>query len=338
MKNEGISVIVCCYNSTSRIEPTLQHILQQETDGSFNWEIIVIDNNSTDGTAQFAKKLLAEAETPVSNRVVFEPKPGLSNARNKGFEEATYNIVLMVDDDNSLCSDYLQGIWNAFKKNASAGMVGGLGIAALEATAPAWFWEYDYCYAIGPQSNNGKAIEHLYGAGLALRMDVMEKIRGAGFTGLLSDRIGKTLMSGGDTELCYAFRMAGYELVFNPEIFFMHHLPKGRVNWRYLRRLFYGFGQTKAYLDIYTSCLAGREMPENGRLPFWFNRAVYLANNAKSDLTILLLGAFFNLEGNDRLLKALARLGQVKRIVQLNTAYISLFSKIHLLKKHLNKG
>lgn len=337
MKNEGISVIVCCYNSTSRIEPTLQHLLKQKTDGSFNWEVIVIDNNSTDDTALFAEKLLAKAENPVSNRVVFEPKPGLSNARNKGFEEATYNIVLMVDDDNSLCPDYLQGIWKAFKKNPNAGMVGGLGIAALETAVPVWFSKYDYCYAIGSQSNNGNAIEHLYGAGLALRIDVLEKIRNAGFTSLLSDRIGDSLMSGGDTELCFACRMAGFELVYVPEITFQHHLPAGRITWKYLRRLFSGFGHTKAYMDVYTSAVAERALPKEGKLPFWLNRAIFLGKNLLPEIPILIKSNFAEMEGNDQLLTALAKLGQLQRILSLRSDYLKMFEQVYTLRDRLKQ-
>lgn len=334
-KRVGISVVVCCYNSAARIGLTLGHLFLQETDDSFKWEIIVVDNNSSDGTAKMAENLLLQSDVPISKRVVFEPKPGLSSARHKGFNEAMYNIVLMVDDDNSLCKDYLQGIWDSFRNNPLAGMVGGLGVAALETTAPPWFLKYDYCYAIGPQSNEGKPIEYLYGAGLALRMDVFKEVTDAGFYSLLSDRVGNNLMSGGDTELCFAFRMAGYELIYNPNISFQHHLSPSRLNWHYLRKLFIGFGQTKAYMDIYTSAIAGRKLPKQGMLPFWLDRVIYLSKNLIPEVPILICSNLTSMEGSSRVLESLAKLGHIKQIVYLGGGYLRMYEQVYSLRDRL---
>ena len=332
MKAAGISVIVCCFNSEARIELTLRHLLKQELSSDLNWEIIVIDNRSTDDTAKLATHLLSEHAGSIDWKVVNENEPGLSNARNKGFEEARFNIVLMVDDDNSLAPDYVQGIWNSFQQNPNAGMVGGTGIAALESEPPAWFKQYEYCYAIGPQSDGKQQVEHLYGAGLALRMDLLEKLRNAGFRSLLSDRVGNSLMSGGDTELCFAFRLAGYELVHRSDLTFAHHLPSARVNWKYLRRLFSGFGHTKAYLEVYTSAVSCRPIPTQGKLPFWLDRAIYLGKNLIPDLPVLLFGLFLPMEGNKKLLTALAKLGQIRRIVTLKTEYYAMFKQVYSLR------
>ncbi len=335
MKQLGISVIVCCFNSARRIELTLRHLLDQELSSDLDWEIIVIDNRSTDGTAKQASDFLSEQSGSIGWKVVQETEPGLSNARNKGFEEARFNIVLMVDDDNSLASDYVQGIWNSFQDNAKVGMVGGTGIAALESEPPAWFKQYDFCYAIGPQSEGDQTVEHLYGAGLALRMDVLEALRQAGFQSLLSDRVGNSLMSGGDTELCFAFRLAGYELLHRPDLTFKHHLPLARVNWKYLRRLFSGFGHTKAYMEIYTAAVSGKPVPTEGRLPFWLDRSIYLGKNLIPDLPLLLLGSIAPMEGNGKLLTALAKLGQIKRIFALRSEYLLMFKKVYALRDSL---
>jgi glycosyltransferase involved in cell wall biosynthesis len=332
MKAAGISVIVCCFNSAARIELTLRHLLNQELNTGLNWEIIVIDNRSTDDTANLATELLQDQAGPIDWKVVNENEPGLTNARNKGFEEARFNIVLMVDDDNSLAPDYVQGIWNSFQNNPKVGMVGGTGIAALESEPPAWFKQYDYCYAIGPQSDGKQPVEHLYGAGLALRMDLLEKLRNAGFRSLLTDRVGNSLMSGGDTELCFAFRLAGYELVHRHDLTFTHHLPSARVNWKYLRRLFSGFGHTKAYMELYTSAVSGRPFPTQGKLPFWLDRAIYLGKNLIPDLPILLLGSFIPMEGNGKLLKALAKLAQIRRIMTIKAEYYDMFKQVYSLR------
>lgn len=335
MKSDGLSVIVCCYNSSGRIRLTLEHLSTQQVDAFLNWEIIIIDNNSKDDTANTAEKFLSEKVGSPSWKIVFEPNPGLSNARNKGFEEAKYNIVLMVDDDNSLAPNYVQGIWDTFKDNPHAGMVGGLGIAALESAAPKWFEKFDYCYAVGPQTEKGLEVEHLYGAGLALRMDVLENIRQAGFKSLLSDRTGSNLMSGGDTELCLAYRMAGFKLIAVNELTFKHHLPAERVNWKYLRRLFFGFGQTKARLDIYSSIMAERPIRPKGKFPAWFDRVYYLAKNLINDLPILAASMLLKMEGNGKLLSAIGKLGQIRGIIDLRQEYDQLYMQVQSFKDQL---
>jgi len=51
---DGISVVICCYNSASRLPATLQHIAEQSLDSEILWEIIIVDNASTDNTAEIA--------------------------------------------------------------------------------------------------------------------------------------------------------------------------------------------------------------------------------------------------------------------------------------------
>lgn len=295
-----------------------------------------MDNQSNDNTFEVAQQLLNNANTTATFKIVEEQKPGLSYARQAGFNVSQHEIVLMVDDDNWLCKDYVQIVWTAFETNSRLGMIGGQGIAAFEGSSPFWFSRYDYCYAVGPQTSVGKDAEYLYGAGLALRMNVLDAIRSAGFESLLSDRIGNSLMSGGDTELCLAFRMAGYSLEYNEAMKFQHQLPCTRLTWPYLRKLFYGFGQTKSRIDIYTSCIAGKPFPVNGRLPFWVNRGVFLGKMLIPDLGILTLSLFLQMEGNDRLLKALAKLGHLRALYQDRKDYLHLYSRVFKLKDSLS--
>lgn len=339
MRRKGISVIICCYNSSGRIEPTLSHLFNQQTDGNFDWEIIVVDNNSSDDTSQKAQAIYSDSSCGIPFRVIHESNPGLSNARHAGFEASKHDICLMVDDDNWLSPNYLSGVFQAFESDTTIGMVGGLGIPELSEPAPNWFEKYAYCYATGPQTESGNAgpSEHLYGAGLALKLSILDKLKKAGFKSLLSDRIGNSLMSGGDTELCFAFRMAGAKLYYNPDISFKHELPAGRINWEYLKRLFYGFGLTKSRMDIYTACIQSKHLPEDGRLPFWFNRVYFLWKKLLPKHILLLRSRLFKLEGNDDLLPTLAQSGQINGIVSMRKEYIGFYKQVYSLKTQLNQ-
>lgn len=339
MRGSGISVIVCCYNSSARIEPTLSHLFCQKVESNFDWEIIVVDNNSTDDTAQKAQSIYEGSKSDVSFKVIQEPNPGLSNARHAGFNASQHNICLMVDDDNWLSPSYLEGVFTAFKSNEEIGMVGGLGIPELDIEAPHWFEKYAYCYATQPQTDDGKSgyTEHLYGAGLALKLSVLDRLKSAGFSSLLSDRIGNSLMSGGDTELCFAFRMAGAKLFYNADISFKHELPSSRINWSYLKRLFHGFGLTKSRMDIYTACIQNKPIPEDGKLPFWFNRAFYLWKQLLPKRWLLLKAKFQALEGNDELLAAIAKTAQIEGIMSMRSDYIRNYQQVYQLKSKLGQ-
>ncbi len=341
VKEDGISVIVCCYNSASRIIATLEHLVAQKVSPKILWEIILVDNNSSDNTATIAKQYIENHKVEIPFRIVTESQPGLSYARNKGFNTAAYEIVLMVDDDNSLAPDYVEGIFFAFKDNPDVGMVGGLGIAVLETEPPDWFEQYAYCYATGSQTNHPEKTEAqlLYGAGLALRLEVLKKLKKAGFKSIITDRTGSNLMSGGDTELCYAYRMAGYKLIYKEELTFEHHLPKPRTNWVYLRKLFLGFGLTKARLDIYSAAISNSPIPKDGRFPFWFNRVVYLLTVLLTkDGWLLLKSMVFNLEERGELLTTIAKWGQIKAIIGIRKNYLDLYKSVYDLKQKLENG
>jgi len=336
-KASGVSVIVCCYNSSNRLNSTLSHLFSQTVSPSISWEIIVVNNNSTDSTVETAQNFYSQTSQIIPFRIVDEPKAGLSNARNKGFEVAYYDYALMVDDDNWLSPKYVQTVFDDLKQNPNAAMVGGLGIPELEGDEPVWFKQYASCYATGAQSETGfgpiKSSKELYGAGCALKLSLFQKLRASGFSNLLSDRTGGNLMSGGDTELCYAFRLAGYDLLYDERISFKHFLPRGRVNWEYLRKLFFGFGLTKTLMDIYSSALKSRPLPSNNqRLPYWLNRTWFLLSELLKDAGVLFTGMLSNSEGNHRLLPALARLGQLQSTIKFRHQLVNLYQQVETFK------
>src|SRR5688572_10602380 len=98
----GISVIICCYNSSSRLPETLKHLANQSVPGKINWELIVVNNASTDNTASVAETEWAKYNLEIPLHVVDQPVPGQSAARDKGYEVASHEYLLYVDDDNWL--------------------------------------------------------------------------------------------------------------------------------------------------------------------------------------------------------------------------------------------
>ena len=237
----GISIILCCYNSAQRLPDTLSHLAKQKIDEIINWEVIIVDNNSTDNTEQVAKKLWNDLGKPAPLIIVDEPQPGLSFAREKGISKASYDILVWCDDDNWLCETYIQTAYNIMGQNLQIGALGGWCEATFETVKPNWFDLYGKYFAVSKQGSRSGDITHnkgcVYGAGMVLRKSHNIKLKTQGFQQLLKDRVGASLSSGGDTEYCYALRLLGYKMWFDERLYFKHFMSKGRLSIKYVSRI-----------------------------------------------------------------------------------------------------
>lgn len=110
-----ISVVIPAYNEAQHIGKCLQSLMVQTVKPD---EIIVVDNNSTDDTAKIAKSFFA--------RVVPETEQGMIPARNRGFNEAKYDIIARTDSDSLLPKDWIKRIKNNFEKNDIDAVTGPL--------------------------------------------------------------------------------------------------------------------------------------------------------------------------------------------------------------------
>jgi glycosyltransferase involved in cell wall biosynthesis len=262
---KGVSVIICCYNSANRIKETLEALGAQEFENSIPWEIILVDNASTDNTAEIATAIWKEINYGNNFRVVTEPTPGLANARKKGISEARFSILLFCDDDNHLCPNYAEGVYNILHNHPEIAACGGKGIPLFNTKEPAWFSAYHEAYAVGSQllnKENGKQL-NLYGAGMAIQKQAFENLNKAGFASLLQDRTGTQLSSAGDTEMTYAFVLMGYQLHYTADLTFYHYLPPNRLTKKYLTKLFTAFGSDGPIRNLYYAHISDRFFHKN---------------------------------------------------------------------------
>jgi len=92
-----ISVVIPTYNRGTQLRPVLAALLAQET-GGVTYEVIVVDNNSPDGTRSVVEEAIA-ADASGLIQYVFEPRQGVSYARNTGVEHSRAPIIAFLDDD-----------------------------------------------------------------------------------------------------------------------------------------------------------------------------------------------------------------------------------------------
>lgn len=253
MPLDGLSIIICCYNARERIIPALE-ALQKQVDPGFPWELVIVDNASTDGTGDIA--LQTWAKNPVAPiNVVREEKPGLIHARHKGLETARYEILSFIDDDNWVEDHWVIKVMEVFNQDPAIAACGGQAVGYFEKNEPAWFARYSRSFAVGKQRESSGYVEKergfLWGAGLSLRKSLWIRLRGTGYQNLTVGRQGKSMMAGEDSELCFAFRLMGYRLYYRDDLLLQHYMPDGRMRFPYLLAMTYGFGLAQARLNCY---------------------------------------------------------------------------------------
>ncbi len=257
----GVSVIVCCHNSAERLPETLRHLSRQSIPLSIPWEVILVDNASTDHTAVTASRLWERFGTRVVLRVVNESTSGQAYAREAGIRASKHDILVFVDDDNWLAADYLRVAFETMSEHGEIGALGGKIKAVFEVAPPSYFQELQAGFAVGPQGNASGDITnykpHLAGAGIVLRKSAYEKLKRRNFHFLLSGRKQNLLKSGDDTELCLALVLLGYRTWYDSRLQLTHFMPVARLSRRYVFRLARGLEASSPVLSCYEAVIRG---------------------------------------------------------------------------------
>ncbi len=100
-----ISVVVPTFNRAEMLGEALQSLIRQDTQGAFSYELVVVDNASTDSTKTIIQR--AAQESPVSVRYIYHTTPGDAPSRNRGLAEARGKWIAFFDDDELAAPDWL---------------------------------------------------------------------------------------------------------------------------------------------------------------------------------------------------------------------------------------
>lgn len=130
-----ISVIICTYNRYLSLKDTLESLINQQTNNEFDYEVLVVDNNSTDKTKETVNSY--SARFPFKITYLFESRQGLSNARNKGIQEARGSIIAFTDDDCIADHFWLYNLYEIFKES-DTDAVGGRVLPLYAPSTPLW--------------------------------------------------------------------------------------------------------------------------------------------------------------------------------------------------------
>jgi glycosyltransferase involved in cell wall biosynthesis len=239
----NVSLIICTYNGSKTIINCLNALLAQGTDLEF--EIIVIDNNSSDNTFSLVKQY-SEGIEKVKITLLFEENSGKVNALKKGVMASTGELVIICDDDNYLANNYLGVAFDFFKKNPECGAACGHNSSFSDVQFPDWFKDYEILYGCGSLLNGTGEVNNLWGAGMVIRGDLIRNLYASGLKHLLGtkyendNRYNSIRLSGEDNELCFWIKLLGHKLYYVEELKLEHAIPIQRLTIEYRENLLKG--------------------------------------------------------------------------------------------------
>jgi glycosyltransferase involved in cell wall biosynthesis len=319
----GVSVVICTYNGAARLPETLAHLAAQENLGAIAWEVIVVDNASTDDTAEAARRCWPIG-APAPLRIVHEPRLGTAYARRRGLMEARFEIVSFVDDDNWLAADWLDVMTEAMSRDPALGALGSVSYPVCEIEPPRWFEGFRADYAVFTEQDlaaAGDAHWGLFSAGMSIRKTAWLQLLRDGFDFSISGAIGSKLGRGEDSELTFALREAGWKLRIEPRLRFEHFIPAYRLNWAYLRRLKRESAISTVTLDAY-NLPADHGTGIKSRLrKNWGWHAMAAAKALLKDPRMLVLAPFRAMEGDPAVLVYEGWRGRLSGLIRLRGKY-----------------
>ena len=262
-----LSVIIPTRNRRDRLAGLLDSLALQAP-VSFDWEAIVVDNGSSDGTSSLCAEKIGSATFPL--RYVLEPRPGLHYGRHRGACEARGAVLGYLDDDMLVAPSWIQGVHLLVDDEAKA--VVGRVLPEWEAAAPEWvdllFQEIDGGRFSGylslldlGESERRVAPSLLIGCSLFIGKDLLFSLGGFNPDGMPEDLL--RFRGDGETGLMKKFSKAGLECYYDPRATVHHIIDSHRVTLDYVCSRAFRQGIS----DSYTSIRADGGLTEKGASP-----------------------------------------------------------------------
>lgn len=233
------TVAIPVYNGARRVPEVLAHLQSQAGVYDLNWEILIVDNNSSDNLLELIQECQRNWESDVPLRYCFEAVQGLAYARERAIQEAKANLIGFLDDDNLPDPDWVLTAVQFAQTHPKAGAFGGQIRAKYDAQPPVGFDQVKSFLVIrryGQQAAQfqPERLRLPAGAGLVVRKE-------AWIESVPSQLI--CVKSGGeDYEISLRMYRHGWEIWYCPEMRLTHHIPVWRFEKAYLTTLAYGYG------------------------------------------------------------------------------------------------
>jgi glycosyltransferase involved in cell wall biosynthesis len=232
-----ISVLICTRNRAKPLDETLRHFFMQRFADGYEYEVVVVDNDSTDDTGRVVARYAAK--NPGIVRYCREPRRGQCFARNTAISAAHGEIIVFTDDDVLVESNWLNEIHREFSEDPALSLLGGRVLLA-----------HDGLQKVSLQTSDQRQM-FIYpnpgsfpmGANMAFRREIFDRI------GMFDVRLGpgRFFTGADDADFFYRALKAGYRVLYAPNVLVYHN--HDRVEVEQACRLEYGYGKgCSAYL------------------------------------------------------------------------------------------
>ena len=238
------TVIVCTYNRCQILAKTLESVAASKVPDSVEWEVLIVDNNSSDQTREVVEDFCRRY--PGRFRYLFERRQGLSSARNAGIRESQSEILAFTDDDATVEPDWLWNLTSALHGGEWTG-AGGRIIPVWAGPLPGWLSTADPdtmgpfgAFNLGPEA--GPLKRPPFGGNMAFRREAFEEY--GDFRADLG-RSGSNLQGREDIEFANRLLAGGERLRYEPGAIVRHPAPECRMEKRYVLRWWYWYGRSE---------------------------------------------------------------------------------------------
>ena len=250
----AISVVVCTRDRSAYLAQCLK-ALEKQTLPVRLFEVVVIDNGSSDDTASVAASF---CDRRPNFRYHLEARAGLSIARNRGIRESVAPIVAFTDDDAEPDPTWAERLVQRFEEHPhDVGIVGGDVVPVWETERPAWLSEH----LLRPLSAGLKwstEARMLRGGEWLVEVNSAYKRAALDRVGGFPEKLGRTgdLLLSGDGAINLLIQRAGYRLFYDPAILVRHHIPASRTTKEWFRRRSFWQGVSMNLLHRYVETMA----------------------------------------------------------------------------------
>jgi GT2 family glycosyltransferase len=242
-----VTVAVCTFNRAALLDRTLDGFCGLEIPAGVTWEVLIVNNNSTDDT----DAVVARYSSRLPIRAVFESRPGKSYAANRVVREAKGAVILWTDDDVLVEKDWIAAYVRAAKEWPDAAYFGGTVDPWFETEAPRWIDGnvrlLNEPYALAQHGNQvfPLADQPIVGANMATRTDIVKRFP---FDVSLGPT-GTRALRGEDTDLVGRMRSAGLTGIWVGPARVRHFIKSERLTRRYLWHWYGGLGSWVAHRE-----------------------------------------------------------------------------------------
>ncbi|MBX2865383.1 MAG: hormogonium polysaccharide biosynthesis glycosyltransferase HpsE [Leptolyngbyaceae cyanobacterium MAG.088] len=245
------SVAIRLYNGASVLPRILDALSAQVITDSINWEVIIVDNNSVDGTVDIVREY-QRSWTTCTLRYVLEPCQGASFARHRAILDARGLWIGFLDDDNVPALDWVQAAYTFACDHPQAAAFGGQIHPDYESVPPANFERIAPFFPVVERNEvvcftaGWRAMSNLVPPGAGLVISRQRWLTYVPYPLQLRGPVGNSLnFKGEDIEALLHLKKAGWEIWFNPLMHIDHQIPSKRFEISYLLRFFHGIGLSK---------------------------------------------------------------------------------------------